>query len=117
MKNIEKGRKAEALAIEYLQSKGYEIITQNYRYKKAEIDLIVKKENFIVFVEVKYRTSVSYGLPEEMVGKEQSQRIIQAADYYLFSTNTSHNPRFDIVAITEQILGQTQILHLEDAFY
>ncbi len=110
------GQDGERKAADYLISKGYTILERNYRYKRAEIDLIVEKEGWLIFVEVKTRTSSYFGYPEEFVDKPQQSMIFDAADQYMYEQNWEGNVRYDIVSI----LGtgdECEILHFEDAFY
>ncbi|GAB4030477.1 YraN family protein [Spirosoma gilvum] len=111
----ETGKQGEAEAANYLREKGYEIITWNYRYQHAEIDLIVQKGKLLVFVEVKTRTNVSFGNPEEFVSYTKAKLVMKAAEHYIFATNWQYDVRFDIVAVT--VSGnQLQVKHIEDAF-
>lgn len=109
------GAQGEAIAQKYFVENGYEVLAQNYRYKRGEIDLIVKKENLIVFVEVKFRKNALFGQPETTLSPKQKKLILSAAENYIFETNWQSNIRFDILAI----LGNEQdfeITHLEDVF-
>ncbi len=109
------GTHGESLAAQLLKEKGYTIITQNFRHKKAEIDLIVRKGKILVFVEVKTRTNTNFGEPETFVTANQRKQIHTAAGLYISRIDWQHDIRFDIVAIT---LGATEeVLHIEDAFY
>lgn len=113
---IRKGREAENLAADFLTTKGYEIVERNYRYKRSEIDLIAKKGNWLVFVEVKMRSSDAFGYPEEFVDSKKVRNILDGADEYTFANNWNGNVRYDIVSIRE-LSGKREILHIEDAFY
>jgi putative endonuclease len=106
------GKQGETRAEEFLQQKGYTIIARNYRYKRSEIDLIVQKENWLIFVEVKMRSSKAFGFPEESVKEAKRKKILEGAAQYLQETNWPGNVRYDIVAIHQQ-----EIEHFEDAFY
>jgi putative endonuclease len=106
------GKQGEIKAENFLVAKGYSIITRNYRYKRSEIDLIVQKENWLVFVEVKMRSSKAFGFPEESVKEAKRKKILEGAAQYLEETNWQGNVRYDIVAI-----HQNEIEHFEDAFY
>lgn len=109
------GAKGEQMAERYLESKGYDIVERNYRYKLAEIDLIVRDNNFLVFVEVKTRSNSSFGYPEEAVNDKKAQKVVEGAEYYIEKNSWDGNIRFDIVAIN---LGKdSDIKHFEDAFY
>lgn len=111
----ETGKQGEAEAARYLREKGYEIMAQNYRYQHAEIDLIAKKGKLMVFAEVKTRTNVSYGNPEEFVSYTKAKLIMKAAEHYIFAHGWFHDVRFDIIAIT-LVNNEPQVKHIEDAF-
>ncbi|TYP99571.1 putative endonuclease [Tenacibaculum adriaticum] len=111
----ELGKKGEELAIEYLQKKGYTIVEKNYRFQKAEIDVIAKKDNVLAVVEVKTRSTTFFGNPEEFVNQKKIKLLTSAIDNYVFENNLDVEVRFDIIAIIKK---QTRfsIEHLEDAF-
>ncbi|MCS6833929.1 MAG: YraN family protein, partial [Flammeovirgaceae bacterium] len=81
----------------------------------AEIDLILRKNDLLVFVEVKYRTNVQYGYPETAVNKRKQQHLLKAVNFYLEQHRIESPIRCDIVAITEMADG-IDVLHLEDAW-
>lgn len=109
------GKRGEDLAAAFLESKGYQVLVRNYRHGHSEIDLVIKKDQLLVFVEVKARRSKAYGEPESFVSKAKAARVIAAAEQFVFENNWQHNIRFDIVAIS---LGkENRIEHFEDAFY
>jgi putative endonuclease len=110
---IEIGREGENLAAEFLKQKGWEIVSRNFRYGKAEIDLIIKRDDWTIFVEVKTRSSVAYGEPEEFVDEFKARRIFDAAEEYIFSTNWLGHVRFDVVSI--KLGSPPEIVHFEDA--
>ncbi len=111
----ETGKQGEAEATRYLREQGYEIMTRNYRYQHAEIDLIAKKGKLLVFAEVKTRTNLSFGNPEEFVSYTKAKLVMKAAEHYIFANNWLHDIRFDIIAVT--IAGsELRIKHIEDAF-
>ena len=106
----------ERLAIDYLISKGYKILTQNYRFKKAEVDIMAQKDAYLVAVEVKTRSSEVFGTPEEFLKPAQIQRIIKAVDHFVISNNLNLEVRFDIIAIV--LSSKTpEIDHIKNAFY
>jgi putative endonuclease len=110
------GKAGETHAMRYLQQKGFQILETNYRAKHAEIDLIAQTEKLLIFVEVKTRTNVRYGNPEEFVNSAKAKLVMKAAEHYIFATDWQHDVRFDIVAVT--INGDdVQVKHIEDAFY
>ena len=114
--NIKTGDDGEALAAEFLQQKGYEILARKYRFRKSEIDLIVSRGNWLVFIEVKTRSSTAFGYPEQFVDYQKKNMIFAGALEYMISKNWTGNVRYDIVAITI-VKGESQIHHIEDAFY
>lgn len=110
------GKKGEELAAKYLEAKGYEIVERNYRWKRYEIDLIVKKEPFLVFVEVKTKTNTTFGFPEDEVTARKAAQVTTAAEEYVYETNWRKEIRFDIVAVV--IRGENvEIEHILDGFY
>ena len=110
---IEIGREGENLAAEFLKKKGWEIVSRNYRHGKAEIDLIVKRNDWTIFVEVKTRTSSTYGEPEAFVNEFKARKIYDAAEEFIFSTDWQGHVRFDVIAI--KLGNPPQIEHFEDA--
>lgn len=113
--NQERGDFGERLAATYLEQKGYAIVERNYRYRRAEIDIIAQKENLLLFVEVKARTNKHYGYPEEAVDNKKAAMIVMAADQYIYEKQWEFDIRFDIVSI--DLRGKTSISHFEDAFF
>ena len=112
----ELGKLGEDLAVDFLLKNGYEILETNYVFQKAEIDVIAKKENILAIVEVKTRTSIEFGLPQDAVKPKKIQLLVKAVNEYVVSNNLEVNVRFDIVAIHKDH-GVFQIEHLEDAFF
>lgn len=112
---IKTGNEGEDLAASFLQKKGYEIVIRNYRYKHAEIDLIVKQKELLVFVEVKTRSSSSFGEPEDFVDAKKATKIFEAAEHYMFESNWNGNIRFDIVSVKTGF--KTEVVHFEDAMH
>lgn len=113
---IKRGNEGESRAAAFLEEKGYQVIERNYRHKHSEIDLIVKKGDWLVFVEVKTRTSSAYGFPEEFVDEKKEEKILEGADHYLAQNNWQGSVRYDIVAISI-VKGCYEIAHFEDAFH
>ncbi|HEY3402145.1 MAG TPA: YraN family protein [Ohtaekwangia sp.] len=114
MKNQnEIGQEGERLAAEFLVRKGFEIVLKNYRHRHAEIDLIVKRDDWLIFVEVKARSSMDYGQPEDFVGSQKISKIFEAAEEYIFATDWQGHVRFDVVSVK---LGNEPVIeHFEDA--
>ncbi len=112
---IKTGNQGEDLAADFLQKKGYQIVTRNYRHKHAEIDMIVKKDSFIVFVEVKTRSYSFYGEPEAFVDSRKVATVLLAAEQYTYENKYEGNIRFDIVSVKTGL--KPEIVHFEDAFH
>ncbi len=112
----ELGKKGEELAIDFLIKKGYTIRDKNYRYLKAEVDIIAQKEDILVAVEVKTRSSREFGLPQDFVNQKKIKLLVMATDHYVISKDLDVNVRFDIIAIVHKN-NTFEIEHIEDAFY
>jgi putative endonuclease len=109
------GKKAEDLAINYLQNEGYKVLLRNYRYQKAEIDIIAQQDNRLCFVEVKARTNLQFGYPETFVTSYQQRLIKKAAENYMQACNWQDAIRFDIISIVQQG-SSPELVHFKDAF-
>ena len=108
-----KGIEGEALAKRYYENQGCEILEMNYRYKRAEVDMIVlKNEQILIFVEVKNRSRSDFGEPETFVSEAQQERIKAAAEDYVFGINWQKDLRFDILCVD----ANENIEVFEDAF-
>ena len=115
-KHISLGKKGEQIAIAHLKQKSYQILETNWRYKKAEVDIIAMFENVVIFVEVKTRRSNFFGYPEESVSDAKKRLLSIAAEAYMYEKNLETDMRFDIIAIT--LNKQTKdIFHIEYAFF
>lgn len=108
------GTKYEQKAVALLEEQGYLILEQNYRNRYGEIDIIASKDGILVFVEVKYRASGSYGDPLEAVGCRKQNRICRSALYYCSKqmAGTDVPCRFDVIAI----YGDETVRHIKNAF-
>ncbi|MEO7978266.1 YraN family protein [Flavobacterium sp.] len=116
----ELGKKGEDLAVEYLLQNEYKILERNWTFQKAEIDIIAKKENILAVIEVKTRSSIDFGLPQDFVKPKKIQLLIKAVNAYVTDRendfDSSLEIRFDIIAV--QKTGESfAIEHLTDAFY
>ena len=112
----ELGKHGEALAVEFLQQKDYEILETNWVFQKAEVDIIAKKENILAIVEVKTRSSLDFGLPQDFVKPKKIQLLVKAVNEYVVKNNIDLEVRFDIIAVHKE--GKSlNIEHLVDAFY
>lgn len=112
----ELGKRGEDVAEAYLIENNYHIIQRNGIYDRNEIDIIASNQEFIVFVEVKTRSSSYWGNPEEAVSLTKIKRMVAAADHYLNENDEDKPVRFDVIAvvITNDNIA---IEHIEDAFF
>ncbi|WP_417290727.1 YraN family protein [Corallibacter sp.] len=112
----ELGKIGEQLATDYLESKGYEIIERNFRFQKAEIDIIAKYKNTMICVEVKTRNSAFFGDPQEFVTPSKVKLLVKAMDAYITENDIDLEARFDMIAVLKNNTTET-VTHYEDAFY
>ncbi len=112
----ELGKKGEQLAVDFLLTNNYEIIERNYRFDKAEVDIIAKQKETLAIIEVKTRSTLDFGNPQDFVKPKQIQRLVKAVDAYVTVNDLDLEIRFDIIAIVKQ--GRSyNIEHIENAFY
>lgn len=113
------GRQGEEFACKFLESKGYSLVTKNFRYQRAEIDLIFTDEESkrLVFVEVKTRRTKTFGEPEESVTEAKQMQLIKSAQGFLMNNEqyADYEKRFDVAAIFIQN-GKETINYIENAF-
>jgi len=96
------GTDYEKKAAQYLETLGYQILDRNFRCRMGEIDLVAKEDGYLVFIEVKYRTGIQTGEPQEAVDYRKRQKICRAASYYCLKHRIlPQQPcRFDVAACT-----------------
>lgn len=110
------GKFGEKMAVEFLQKNGYVILETNWTFQKAEIDIIAQKENTLAIVEVKTRSGIDFGLPQDFVKPKKIQLLVKAVNEYVISNDLDVEVRFDIIAIVKD--GKTfEIEHLTEAFH
>jgi putative endonuclease len=110
------GKKGEQLAVNFLIENGYDIVERNYRFNKAEVDIIAQKEDVLAIIEVKTRSTADFGNPQDFVKPKQIKNLVKAVDEYVTVNNLEIDVRFDIIAIVKEE-KQFNIEHLEDAFF
>ncbi len=120
MSGRETGVFGEALALKYLVGKGYEVLERNYRTRHGEIDLILRDDGALVFVEVKARRGRGFGEPLEAVTPVKQARVRLMAEVYLAEKGIEfaeafEEMRFDAVGVLISV-GENEIKHVEDAF-
>jgi putative endonuclease len=113
----ETGDLGEKKAAAYLLENDYKILATNWRFLKAEIDIIALHNDFLVFVEVKTRATNDFGNPEEFVTPRQQKLIINAAHEFIIKNDRNEESRFDVIAVIIQNNKVMNIEHIEDAFY
>ncbi len=107
--NIEFGVYGESFACDYLKRQGYQILIRNYRCKIGEIDIIADDHGILVFIEVKTRSNVKYGYPEDAVNYYKQNKLKRVAEYYLLSNHydmQSCRLRFDCIAMIIAALNE-----------
>jgi putative endonuclease len=112
----ELGQLGEDLAVDFLRTNGYEIIDRNWRFQKAEVDIIARKKDVLAVVEVKTRSSLEFGLPQDFVNQKKIQLLVKAINEYVVSKDLDVTVRFDIIAI-HYTKANIDIEHIEEAFY
>jgi len=114
-KHNELGKESELIAFMFLQKESFHILKTNWRYQKAEVDIIAQKDGFLVFVEVKTRVSKKFGKPEEAINKKKLALYKGAAEGYLEQYPSDAEIRFDVISIV-MAKDATQIEYFPDAF-
>lgn len=114
--HIDLGNKGEDIAYEHLLEEGYTLLERNWRYKKAEIDLVAMDGETLVFVEVKTRSYVYLGEPEQAVHQRKQNVLISAAAAYMHLYGHEWAYRFDVISIVKESEQRFHIKHLIDAF-
>ena len=114
--NNDLGRWGEKRAVNYLQSQDYTILNKNYQINIGEIDIIAYKEGQLIFIEVKTRRSLNYGLPRTAVNFPKQDHIKRVAQYYLLEHSLPKMQlRFDVITIIVSE-NMENINHFKNAF-
>lgn len=111
----ELGKKGEQLAINYLVKKGYVIVEKNYRFQKAEVDIIAQNGETLAVIEVKTRSTAYFGNPQDFVNPKKIKLLVTAIDNYVTENDLDIEIRFDIIAVIKK-QNEFVIEHIEDAF-
>ncbi|CAG0943576.1 hypothetical protein BROC_02338 [Candidatus Brocadiaceae bacterium] len=113
------GKHGESLAKDFFEGLGYQLVEKNFRFERAETDLIFKDDSkkLLVFVEVKTRSNKSYGEPEESITERKMQQMIKSAQGFLmlYPEYDDYDKRFDVAAIMIEG-GMEKINHIENVF-
>ncbi len=110
------GKLGEEIAVAFLKKNNYEILETNFVFQKAEIDIIAQKNNILAVIEVKTRSSINFGLPQDFVKPKKIQLLVKAINEYVIQNNLDVTIRFDIIAIHKENENYN-LEHIEDAFY
>ena len=110
------GKIAEDLAVDFLVKANYKILVRNFRYLKAEVDIIAEFENQIVVVEVKARATDAFLEPQEAVNKKKIKLLVSATNYFIEENNINKEVRFDIISVLPNKQKTLEIHHIIDAF-
>lgn len=111
----EVGKKGEVAAEQYLVNQGYTILEKNWYYNKAEVDIIAQHRNTLVVVEVKTRSSLDFGAPQNFVTPKKIKLLVNAIDHYINENNLNLDIRFDIIAV-HHANNHYSVEHIPDAF-
>jgi putative endonuclease len=114
MNKREVGSRFEQRAADFLMEHGYVILEYNFRSKMGEIDLIAKDEDYLCFIEVKFRSNLQKGFPAEAITPQKIKRIIRTAQFYMLLHKIPEDTpcRFDVVDILKD-----NITLIKNAFY
>lgn len=111
------GKWGEQKALYHLRQHHYEILETNWRHKRAEVDIIARKDGILVFIEVKTRTNLSFGEPHDFVDQLKEDLMVDAAAAYMEKICHHWEIRFDIISITIPNEHTYKLRHIEDAFF
>jgi putative endonuclease len=115
-KHNDLGDFGEERAADYLQSQGYILRHQNWKSGKKELDIVAEKENVLVVIEVKTRSTDHFEHPKEAITNAKIRHTVHAAEAYIFKYDLMMETRFDIVSVISGKDGDFTIEHIEDAF-
>lgn len=113
-RHTEVGKEGEAVARDYLEKKGYRVITQNWRTKYGEIDLIALHQGVLIFIEVRTKTHERFGIPEESINTKKQSRMINNAQAYMAIHRHRGPSRIDAVCVVLGHGSPARIDHYEN---
>lgn len=108
------GETGENAAAQYLLSRNYRLLAQNWRYRNKEIDLIASQANCLVIIEVKTRSTNRFGESWQAINRQKQRYLIYAANAFVEQNDWQGEVRFDVIGICHQ---PYRLEHIEDAFY
>lgn len=109
------GNLGEERAQEYLLSKGYKILHTNWRFGQLELDIVAEKDDWLVIVEVKTRSTETFEHPEEAINMRKIRNMVNATHHYITQVDWNGNTRFDVISVIPHD-DEFYIDHIEDAF-
>jgi putative endonuclease len=112
-----RGLEMETLALCFLEKQGFRLLRRNFICRNGEIDLICVRDNLLIFVEVRFRSNIAYGRPEESILTSKQRKIITTAKVFLKNYPRLSNLccRFDVIAVT-LVQNEPQIDWIPNAF-
>ena len=108
------GEWGESEAEKYLNLKGYQIIDKNFYTPYGEIDIICRKGNNLIFVEVKTRRNTTFGNPEVSINQRKLEHMENSAKYYVQENEFSGTWQIDAISISKNNSSQVEIVHFEN---
>jgi putative endonuclease len=110
------GQRGEEMAVSFLKGLNYQILERNYRCKLGEVDIIARDNDTLVFIEVRTRSSLAFGLPQESINRRKRHQISKVALEFILRKKMKNTPaRFDVIAISLEP-GKEKVDHIRDAF-
>jgi putative endonuclease len=116
-KHNDTGQAGEDLAAQFLEQQGFKILHRNWRYGRAEVDIVAMDGAVLVLIEVKARSSQHFGRPEEFVSVKKQRFLAEAASRYMEMHGHDWEIRFDVVSVLFPIGAEAEITHFSDAFF
>ena len=114
------GNQGEEAVARWLRREGYQLLASQYRCRFGEIDIVAQKSGYLVFCEVKTRTSEAFARAQDAVDARKRERLRKTAQLYLMQHPTRLQPRFDVLEVLvrerDGLLELSELRHLENAF-
>jgi putative endonuclease len=115
--NLQTGKLGEQLAAAYLLGLGYMVLDLNWRHHHWELDIIAAKGNTLHFVEVKTRTSLQFGYPEQHISVKKMRHLKNAACHYHYLHPNYKNIQFDVISIIIELGNEPVLYCIEDVYF
>ena len=112
--NMSVGTWGEELAAAYLREKGYVILERDWHSGHRDLDIVAQNNEYLVFVEVKTRTTDIIAKPEQAVNWKKQRNLVRSINHYLHYRNIDQPWRFDVISIVGSLGKEPQIEHIED---